>query len=302
MAQTNITDQVRTAGFTAAADLSAKENYIVKFGTTADTVNLAGAGDVPLGILSNSPTSGAAASVIVFGGAFAVAGGTISQGDPIKANASGQAVVATSPNDYVIGRAMESAVVNQVFSVFVQPCDTSGAAFSGIGSVAGTGVTAVSSDSGISRITITFEDVDIALTDNAGTIAYGGLKFFDASEGLFQILGAVADLAITKSSAGVNDDWDGDFGVGTVTASNNATLSTTEQNIIPTTATPQAVSGATTATGVSTAVVVLDGTTTATDLFLNFLVDDADHDVTSTPCNLIVNGTITLTAVNLGDK
>jgi hypothetical protein len=63
-----------------------------------------------------------------------------------------------------------------------------------------------------------------------------------------------------------------------------------------------AVAGATTAKGVSTAAATLDGTDTAVDLFLNFLVDDTDHDVTTTPANLIVSGTITLHWINLGDK
>lgn len=172
------------------------------------------------------------------------------------------------------------------------------------GAASGTGVTAETTGNGaFQKTVITFSDVDIALTDEAGVVAYGGLKVYDFPAGAILTLGAVADLDLTKSSAGVNDDWDGDFGVGTVTASNNATLATTEQNILPTTATPQASSGATTANGQSTAteLTVKDGTTTAIDAYLNFLVDDADHDVTSTACNLIVNGTLTITWINLGD-
>jgi len=156
----------------------------------------------------------------------------------------------------------------------------------------------------IKRTTLTFTNLAVALVDEAGVVAYLGKKIYDFPEGAILLLGATADLAITKSSAGVNDDWDGDFGIGTVTASNNATLATTEQNLIPTTATPQATSGATTAKGVSTsteAAKVLDGTTTPIDAFLNVLIDDADHDVTGTPCNLIFNGTVTLHWVNLGD-
>jgi len=151
---------------------------------------------------------------------------------------------------------------------------------------------------------ITFDDRSIALVDEAAVVAYAGSQVFDFPAGLILFEGAVADLALTKSSAGVNDDWDGDFGLGTVTASNNATLAATEQNLIPTTATPQAVSGATTAKGLSTASesgILLDGTSTPVDVFLNFLVDDADHDVTTTPCNLIVNGTLKLFWKLLGD-
>lgn len=178
-------------------------------------------------------------------------------------------------------------------------------AASGSGAAAGTGVTASELVAGgvVHQTVLTFADVEIALTDNAGVVAYGGLKVYDFPAGAILLLGAVADLDLTKDAAGVNADWDGDFGVGTVTASNNNSLASTEQNIIPTTATPQASSGATTANGQSTATenAVIDGTGTAADAFLNFLVDDADHDVGGTPTNLIVNGTLKLTWINLGD-
>lgn len=175
----------------------------------------------------------------------------------------------------------------------------------GVGAVAGSGVTLVETGSGAFHQTvITFTDVDVALTDEAGVVAYGGLKIYDFPEGYIYVLGTSADIALTKSSAGVNDDWDGDFGVGTVTATNDATLATTEQNIIPTTATPQAAAGATTSDGVSTATehAILDGHTTPIDMFINYLVDDADHDVTTTPCNLIVNGTLTILWTSIGDN
>lgn len=158
-----------------------------------------------------------------------------------------------------------------------------------------TGLSGISKGAGHLRtLELTFEDVELALADNAGTIAYGSMKIVDMPEGAVAILGAVANLALTKDAAGVNADWDGDFGLGSAAADNGATLATTEQNIIPTTATPQAVAGATTAKGVATAAVYLDGTTTPVDLYLNFLVDDADHDVGATPTNLILNGTVTV--------
>lgn len=144
-------------------------------------------------------------------------------------------------------------------------------------------------------------NVAVAMTDEAGVVAYGGVKFFDFPVGGINILSCLSDMDLTKSSAGVIDAWDGDFAIGTVTASNNATLTSTEANVIASTATPQAVSGATTANGLNTAAVYLDGTGTAVDLYYNLLVDDADHDVTTTPCNLILNGTITLTYLLQGD-
>lgn len=174
------------------------------------------------------------------------------------------------------------------------------------GAVNGTGVTVTEyGDGTIHQTVITFTDVNIAMTDEAGTIAYGSLKVYDLPEGAILLHGAVQDVDLTKSSAGVNDDWDGDVGVGTTAADNDASLATTEQDIIPTTATPQAAAGATTADGLSTSTesgTIFDGTATAKDVYVNLLVDDADHDVTSTACNLILNGTLTLTWINLGDK
>jgi sucrose-6-phosphate hydrolase SacC (GH32 family) len=167
---------------------------------------------------------------------------------------------------------------------------------------AGTGVTVATVGAGaFNRETFTFVNTPVTLADAAGAIAYGGLNFADLPAGAIVVMGATANLAVTKSAAGVNADWDGDFSIGTVTASNNASLATTEANIIASTATPQAAAGATTAKGRSTAAVYLDGTSTAVELFLNFLVDDADHDVTTTATNLILNGTVTVLWANLGD-
>lgn len=167
--------------------------------------------------------------------------------------------------------------------------------------VAASGVK-TTTEAGYVKTVLTFEDKHVALVDAAGVVARAALKVLDLPAGLVAIAGAVADLQLTKSAAGVNADWDGDFGVGSAAAAADATLSGTEQNIIPTTATPQAVAGATTAKGISTAAVQLDGTGTAVDVYLNLLVDDADQDVTTTPTDLIINGTLTLVWSLIGDK
>ncbi len=167
------------------------------------------------------------------------------------------------------------------------------------GGAVGTGV---STGGGLATVqqVLTFVNAAVALVDNAGVGAHGSFKFYTFAAGQINIVGAVANLALTKSSAGVNVDWDGDFGVGSVACDNTNTLSATEQNVIPSTATPQAVAGATTAKGKLLTAVLLDGSQTPVDLYLNLLVDDADQDVTGTPCNLIVNGTVTITFTNNG--
>lgn len=157
------------------------------------------------------------------------------------------------------------------------------------------------------QTTFTFTACHFAMIDNAGVGAHKGVQLYDFPAGNILILGATADIALKKSSAGIVDTWNGDFGVGTVVADSGATLASTEQNIIPTTATPAATGvgalATTTAKGINVAAIApLDGTATAVDLYLNFLIDDADQDVTGTPADLILTGTLTVTWLNLGDK
>lgn len=174
------------------------------------------------------------------------------------------------------------------------------------GSVPAASGASVEHSGGVTRSTFKFAAKAIPLLDAAGVVAYAGLKFFDFPEGNIVILDAIANLTMTKSSAGVIDAFDGDFSVGTVTASNNATLTATEQDIIPSTSTPQAtgagLAAVTTLKGrVPTSPIVLDGTGGAKAAFLNLLIDDTDHDVTTTPASLIVTGSITIIWTTAGD-
>lgn len=170
----------------------------------------------------------------------------------------------------------------------------------GDGTPAGTGATAaaVPGDK-LKKTVITLTNYVIALVDNAGVGAHGGAKIFDMPAGVIDIENAVSALAITKSSAGVNATWNGDFAVGSVVAAVDATLTGTEANIIPSTSTPAAVAGLSSANGSAAAAARLGTLGAALDVYLNVLVDDADQDVTTTPCNLIFNGTVTLWWRNL---
>lgn len=147
---------------------------------------------------------------------------------------------------------------------------------------------------------LTLTALSLAMVDAAGVVAFASKKLLDFPKGYIDIESVTANLAVTKSSAGVIAAFDGDFALGTVAAAGDATLTGTEADIIASTATPQAVAGATTAIGSKLTATTIDGMTTAADLFLNVLVDDTDHDVTTTPCNLLFTGTITLTWCNLG--
>lgn len=147
---------------------------------------------------------------------------------------------------------------------------------------------------------LTLAALSIALVDNAGVIAHGGKKILDFPKGYIAIESVVCNLAVTKSSAGVIATFDGAFSLGSVVADTSATLTSTEVDIVASTATPQAVAGVTTANGSKLTATNLDGTVTPVDVYLNVIVDDTDHDVTVTPCNLLFTGTITITWRKMG--
>lgn len=164
--------------------------------------------------------------------------------------------------------------------------------------VALTGVQVKEYTSGqINRTRITLTDVAVTMTDEAGVVAYGGVALYTLPASALILLGGIADLAIVESG-GINADFDGDFAVGTTTASNNASLASGEANIIPSTATPQAVASATTAQGCGGTPVLSDGTAAAKQVFLNFVVDDADQNGGGT---ITVNGFIEFAWMNLGN-
>lgn len=156
------------------------------------------------------------------------------------------------------------------------------------------------------KTTFTFATVTIAIADATGVTGWLAAQLYTFPEGLLGFYGAVADLALTKSSAGLNDDWDGDVGLGTATNDATATpMDSTQIDLIPNTATPQAAAGVGTADCQSTDTeigAVFDGTSTAKEVWLNFLFDDADQDIDGTPCNLIINGTISMCWFVVGDN
>jgi hypothetical protein len=113
-------------GFTKAyiADTDIGPYLIVKAGSVDGNVALAGAvTDKLLGITDSVGTAaGQSADVIHEGSANCTAGGTIAAGDWLTVNASGQAVTAaptTGTNNQIIGKALVSAVVGDVFPVLL---------------------------------------------------------------------------------------------------------------------------------------------------------------------------------------
>lgn len=102
----------------AAADLSAKQFTVIKLDSNGAAAS-AGAGEAGIGILQNNPGSGQAATVQIDGISKAKAGGTISAGAALAANASGLLVAATTGN-YIVGFAKAAAASGDVFPVVLK--------------------------------------------------------------------------------------------------------------------------------------------------------------------------------------
>lgn len=100
---------VKLVGFTASADLSAKQYYAVKI-SGANTVTVCnGVTDKPIGILQNAPTSGQAAEVCVVGISKISSDAALSRDDLIGTSADGQLaayVPGTDTTKYIIGRVL----------------------------------------------------------------------------------------------------------------------------------------------------------------------------------------------------
>lgn len=119
-------DQGNAITMEAAADLSAKQRFIVELDSAAK-VNVAdAAGDIPFGILLNKPKSGEAALVyptsapgllrVVADGS----GTAIVIGDLLGTDANGRAIKKTADNAHIIGMALEatSASGTQILVAF----------------------------------------------------------------------------------------------------------------------------------------------------------------------------------------
>jgi len=168
----------------------------------------------------------------------------------------------------------------------------------GIGAPNGTGVTAIEGMGDVHTTVINFSGTALTGTDN--TIMWFAQKVYDLPAGSILILGATADFSIVGSN-GVKTGAEGDWGVGTITCDVAGGLSGNDQNIIPSTSYALS-SYAADCTGRNAAVInsgaPFDGTSSAVDIYLNFITDAGDFTTTGT---ITVTGTLTLCWLNLGD-
>lgn len=174
-----------------------------------------------------------------------------------------------------------------------------------VGAVAGTGVAVAETGHGAYRVsTFTLTNMSMTIRDTTAPAQGGGQKIYDFPEGRIFVLGATGSVTVTTTStiastlnSGVSCRW----GVGTVTQA-NATLATTEQDLLPVTTftSGTTINVANTATSAALAAAAqFDGTTTAKDAYFNISVPTAtDIDADAT---VAVNGTITIAWLYLGD-
>jgi hypothetical protein len=170
----------------------------------------------------------------------------------------------------------------------------------------GSTVTAVTAGDVVRKVTLTCTATPIAFADDPGVAQYGGVKVYDFPEGLLLHLGASIDGSLTLTEAAWSDTFDGDVALGTVVATTGATLVSTEADLMISNAMTQAVAQVAVCDAQSSATQVTesaalwaDGTATAKDMYLNFVIDD---DAAHTAGNGTFTGTITFAYLMLGNN
>ena len=105
-----------TRTFVAGESLAAAQFKFVTLESDGQVDLADSAGENCIGILLNSPASGAAATVALTGKVMVTSGGTIAAGAAVATDASGDAVTAASTN-IIMGYALEAAVDGQVMAI-----------------------------------------------------------------------------------------------------------------------------------------------------------------------------------------
>lgn len=150
-------------------------------------------------------------------------------------------------------------------------------------------------------------DLLITITDEVDTAQYGGVKVYDFPEGVLLLKGMRVSGILTAGVTGtIINNWDGDVAVGSATATTGTTLVGTEADYMPSVAVSAGASdklGVVSAYSVATALTetpvrVTDGSSTAKDMFLNFVIDD---DATHVAGTALFDGTIEFNWEMLGD-
>lgn len=151
------------------------------------------------------------------------------------------------------------------------------------------------------KLTINVKALQVAITDPGAAVGYGSAVAGRLPEGNILILGAVANLVLSSASAGIITTFLANFSVGQA-ATADATLTLTDADIIPSTATSAAtakVSPLTRGASANPVVpVMIDNTDSSKNVNMNVTVPDASLSANST---MQVDGQIYIAYVILGD-
>ncbi len=154
----------------------------------------------------------------------------------------------------------------------------------------------------VATLTFTLDAVSLTVTDAGAGGSSGSLKIFDFVQAGIQPLASRQDYtAFAEGAALTTAAGDAAFvmGLGSVAANaGDGALTGTEVDFAPVTGTITNVAGTGAGTKFGGAGTVVDGTTTAADLYLNWSGTAATIDANST---ISVTGTITLVCALLGD-
>lgn len=170
----------------------------------------------------------------------------------------------------------------------------------GSGTVSGTGVTVTETgNDGVHKSTFTLTNLSVTMTDAGAAGCHGKQKIYTFPAGAIQFLGASYNLTTAAGAGGISDTAALIGALGSLTVgTDNETLSGTEADLIASTTGTLTAGAGTLAAYKGLIATPFDGTSTAMTAFLNLVVPNADSSASDT---LTVNGTITMTWVNLGD-
>jgi len=174
-------------------------------------------------------------------------------------------------------------------------------ALADVGAKSGATVTVVEDRTGtIQKTVLTFTATPVTITDDAGVAQYGSTgKIYDLPDGAINFLGCVIDGDLTLGTTGtIITTFAGGIALGTETATTGATLTSTEADIMAEVDVAAATASVAATPAASVASTYIDGTGTAKDVFLNFVVDD---DASHTSGTGTFTGTVTMNWINLGD-
>jgi hypothetical protein len=114
-------NQVQSITLPAAADLSAQQYRCLTVDSNGRAA-VANATALAIGILQNDPNAaGQAATVAYAGVSKAKAGGSITAGARVTADANGAVIAATTAGDAVIGVALAGAASGDIIPVLINP-------------------------------------------------------------------------------------------------------------------------------------------------------------------------------------